>query len=74
MENNSYQSDDSDWNYIPGPCQIVKSSETNENSSEANSSSTANEKDIGPYANEPVANEDWLANYREKKTKIRRTS
>ena len=65
-ENNSYQSDGSDWNYIPGPYQIAKSSETNENSSEANSSSAANEKDIGPYANEPVADEDWLANYREK--------
>ena len=36
-ENNSYQSDDSDWNYIPGPYQIAKSSETNENSSEAKS-------------------------------------
>ena len=64
-ENNSYQSDDSDWNYIPGPYQIAKSSETNENSSEANSRSAANEKDIGPYAND----EDWLANYREKRQK-----
>ena len=35
----------------------------------ANSSSTANEKDIGPYANEPVADEEWLANYREKRQK-----
>ena len=64
-ENNSYQSDGS----VPGPYQIAKSSETNENSSEANSTSTANEKDIGPYANEPVADEDWLANYREKRQK-----
>ena len=68
-ENNSYQSDGSDWNYIPGPYQIAKSSETNENSSEANSSSAANEKDIDPYANEPVADEDWLANYSEKRQK-----
>ena len=74
-ENNSYkamaQSDGSDWNYIPGPYQIAKSSETNENSSarEANSSSAANEKDIGPYAIEPAADEDWLANYREKRQK-----
>ena len=35
----------------------------------ANSSSAANEKDIGPYANEPVADEDWLVNYREKRQK-----
>ena len=35
----------------------------------ANSSSATNEKDIGPYANEPVANEDWLANYHEKRQK-----
>ena len=51
-ENNSYQSDDSDWSYIPGPYQIAKSSETNDNSSEANLSSAANEKDISPYAND----------------------
>ena len=24
MENNSYQSDDFDWNYIPGPYQKIK--------------------------------------------------
>ena len=35
----------------------------------ANSSSATNEKDIGPYGNEPVANEDWLANYHEKRQK-----
>ena len=25
------------------------------------------EGNVGPYANEPIADEDWLANYREKK-------
>lgn len=66
-ENNSYQSDDSDWNYIPGPYQIEKSREIDENTGEAQSSSVDQEQDIGPYVNEPVADEDWLANYREKK-------
>ena len=72
-ENDSYQSDDSDWNYIPGAYQIAKSSETNKNSSEAKSSSAADEQDIGPYANEPVALKDLLAkrlaNYRKKTCK-----
>ena len=66
-ENNSYQSDDSDWNYIPGPYQIEKPSEIDKNTGEAQWSSADNEQDIGPYVNEPVADEDWLANYREKK-------
>jgi hypothetical protein len=34
-ENNSYQSDDSDWNYIPGPYQIEKPSEIDKNTGEA---------------------------------------
>lgn len=66
-ENNSYQSDDSDWNYIPGPYQIEKPSEIDKNTGEAQWSSADNEQDIGPYVNEPVADEDWLANYREKR-------
>lgn len=53
-ENDSYQSDDSDWNYIPGPYKIAKSSETNKNSTEAKSSSAADEQDIGPYANDQL--------------------
>ena len=65
-ENNSYQSDDSDWNYSPGPYQIEKSSEIDECAAEAKSSSSR-EQDVGPYMNEPVADEDWLAKYRAKK-------
>ena len=29
--------------------------------------SGSHEQDVGPYVNEPVADEDWLAKYREKK-------
>ena len=67
-ENSSYQSDDSDWNYIPGPYQIEKSSIDNKNNSldGAKSSSADHDLDVGPYVNEPVADADWLVKYQEK--------
>ena len=66
MENNSYQSDDSEWNYISGPYQIEKSSEIDEYTGKAKSSGS-HKQDVGPYVYEPVADEDWLTKYREKK-------
>ena len=70
-ENSSYQIDDSDWNYIPGPYQIEKSSIDNKNNSldGAKSSSADHDPDVGPYVNEPVADADWLVKYQEKKQK-----
>ncbi|XP_028408361.1 uncharacterized protein LOC114530939 [Dendronephthya gigantea] len=63
-ESNSYQSDDSDWNYIPGPYIIKKQSEAAANIDDQITDETS---ELGPYANEPAADEEWLANYREKK-------
>ena len=63
-ESHSYQSDDSEWNYIPGPYNIEK---TSASGSEMRDSNSRHEGNVGPYANEPVADEDWLANDREKK-------
>ena len=65
-EYQSYQSDDSDWNYIPGPYNIEAPTESGENVNIARDSSH-NDEDAGPYANEPVADEDWLASYRERR-------
>ena len=74
FESQSCQSDDSEWNYIPGPYNIEKTSASGENGSEMRDSNSHHEGNIGPYANEPVADEDWLANYRKKKANIRRTA
>ena len=50
-ENDSYETDDSDWNYIPGPYEIKKSS-----GATANVEATDDdEPDLAPYGNEPVA-------------------
>ena len=65
-ESNSYYSDDSEWNYIPGPYQIENPCTTDENIGEAQSSSDR-VQDVGPYINEPIADEEWLEKYREKK-------
>ena len=52
----SYQTDDSDVNFIPG--YIMENSETVE-CSDSNS-----DEDTGiAYAEEPLADEQWLANY-----------
>ena len=52
----SYQADDSDVNFIPG--YIMENSETVE-CSDSNS-----DEDTGiAYAEEPLADEQWLANY-----------
>ncbi len=65
-ESNSYYSDDSESNYIPGPYQIENPSTTDENIDEAQSNSDR-VQDIGLYISEPIANEEWLDKYREKK-------
>ena len=66
-ENSSYQSDDSDWNYIPGPYVIRESSEARANVDHADQTTGDGEPEIGPYENEPAANEEWLAEYQQKK-------
>jgi hypothetical protein len=66
-ESNSWYSDDSEWNYIPGPYAIENPSKTDENIGEAQSCSDRAQDATGPYANEPIADEEWLVKYREKK-------
>ena len=54
----SYQTDDSDINFIPG---YIMECPERENSS--NDSSDQDESNMGAYADEPLANEEWLENY-----------
>ena len=49
-ESQSYQSDDSEWNYIPGPYNVEKTSA----SGEMRDSNSHHEGNVGPYANEPA--------------------
>lgn len=65
-ENESYQTDDSDWNYIPGPYTVNDPTEVEGTVGEATAMDDR-EPDVGPYANEPVADEEWFAEYRGKK-------
>ena len=65
-ESQSYHCHDSEWNYIPGLYNIEKASASGESGSEMRNSNSHHEGYIGLYANEPVADEDWLANYCEK--------
>ena len=72
-ENESCQTDDSDGNYIPGPHIISEPTEVATSLSEHNTASASainndhDQQDLGPYADEPIADEEWLAKYREKK-------
>ena len=54
----SYQTDDSDINFIPG---YIMECPERENSS--NDSSDQDESNLGAYVDEPLANEEWLENY-----------
>ena len=62
-ENESNQTDDSEYNYIPGLHLIDEKTEVEE----AVGSPEAEEPNVGPYADEPVADEEWLSKYRERK-------
>ena len=54
----SYQTDDSDINFIPG---YIMECPERENSS--NDSSDQDESNMGAYVDEPLVNEEWLENY-----------
>ena len=66
-ENHSYQSDDSEWNYIPGPYNIEKTSASGENGSEMRDSNSHHEGNVnvGPYANDQLLMKTG-SHYREK--------
>ena len=67
-ENESYQTDDSEYNYIPGPHLIDEPTEVEEAVGSPNMVNMgAEEPNVGPYADEPVADEEWLSKYRERK-------
>ena len=53
----SYQTDDSNINFIPG---YILECPERENSS--NDSSDQYESNMGAYVDEPLANEEWLEN------------
>ena len=53
----SYQTDDSDINFIPG---YIMECPKRENSS---SDSSEDENNMGAYVDEPLANKEWLENY-----------
>ena len=53
-ESHSYQSDDSEWNYTPGPYDIEKTSASGENGSEMRDSNSHHEGNVGPYANDQL--------------------
>ena len=71
-ESHSYQSDDSEWNYIPGPYNIEKTSARGENGSEMRDSSSDHEGNVGPYANGQVLTKTGKLS--RKKANIRQTA
>ena len=68
-ENESYETDNSEYNYIPGPHLIDEPTEVEEVVGSPNNmvNMDAEEPNVGPYADEPVDDEEWLFKYRERK-------
>lgn len=69
-DSESYQSNDSDWNYIPGNINLPTEGVDRTLQGATGSEFVAihvNEPEIGAYANEPEADEEWLAQYLAKK-------
>ena len=66
-ENESIQTDDSEHNYIPGLPPIVYDSIEVECVGEAPMVDQEPDVAVGAYADEPVADEEWLAKYQENK-------
>ena len=67
-ENESNQTDDSEYNYIPGLHLIDEKTEVEEAVGSPNMVNMgAQEPNVGPYDDEPVADEEWLSKYRERK-------
>lgn len=61
----SVMSDDSDYNYIPGVYETNYETFENENATGGNES--GDEGAVGPYADEPLADQEWLEEYRKKR-------
>ena len=62
----SYCSDDSEFNYIPGPCVIEAVEDEGANANEAATSPTDDTLDpdtFKPYEDEPMASEEWVSEY-----------
>ena len=62
----SYDSDDSEYKYIPGVIDLPNFDEEDENEQE-NPVESASETIAGPYCDEPLADQEWLAEYRKQK-------
>ena len=62
----SYCSDDSEFNYIPGPYVIEAIEDEEANANEAAASPTDDTLDsdtFKPYEDEPIASEEWVSEY-----------
>ena len=62
----SYCSDDSEFNYIPGPYVIEAIEDEEANANEAAVSPTDDTLDpdmFKPYEDEPIASEEWVSEY-----------
>ena len=62
----SYCSDDSEFNYIPGPYVIEAIEDEEANANEAAASSTDDTLDpdtFKPYEDKPIASEEWVSEY-----------
>ncbi|XP_031560222.1 uncharacterized protein LOC116296353 [Actinia tenebrosa] len=66
----SYDSDDSEFNYIPG-IYVPRVNYEEENENYERDSNAVEDDDnlpfVGPYENEPLADEEWLKEYKRKK-------
>ena len=60
-DSDSYCSDDSEYNYIPGKPIITRNFTYNEEDETSNiPEDQANNQFIGPYVDEPLADPEWL--------------
>jgi hypothetical protein len=65
-------SDDSEFNYIPGNYTVIESeimeASDSENSADDKHESTSGVeiRDVEPYSCEPMADEEWIAEYRQR--------
>lgn len=62
----SYNSDDSDFNYIPGPHMIEVFEEANSNAAASPTDLELDPDTFKPYEEEPIASEEWVSEYEKK--------
>ena len=63
----SYDTDDSEYNFIPGILDLRYFEEEDENEPGETDIVEKTVESIEPYSDEPLADEEWLKEYRKKK-------